>query len=80
MTQARNELDNARVEIGKMTQTMTPAEATTKASKPSKTALAIRVARELEKTRAHNPVVSSQAIGPKTARVKEILKKYGVDV
>jgi hypothetical protein len=52
-----------------------------KGSKPeSRAAVAIRVARQLEKTQARNPVVSSQAIGPRTARVKAVLRKYGVDI
>jgi predicted RNA polymerase sigma factor len=46
----------------------------------SRTALAVRIARELSKTQARNPIVSSQAIGPRTARVKAVLKKYGFSV
>ena len=43
----------------------------------SGTAMLIRVARKLEKTQARNPIVSAQAIGPRTARVKAVLRKYG---
>jgi hypothetical protein len=64
------------VEVSRMAQPEATSEAAN--GRVDSIGVAIRVARRLAKTNSRNPIVSSQAIGPRMARVEKILKKYGV--